>query len=319
MLSATLQPHQRLYLEGGRKLDRIVDERKNEKGEVVPTPADLKRYRIHVVSRQEALTKFGPGALWVANTRPEVQDLADRFKSAMVLHSSLKYQQRCDKQLKLVNGFDRPGKRQTDPMCAITTQIAEMSLDISARVLISSIAPIHSLIQRMGRLARFIQDESDSHFQKAGEGEAYFYMPESGMPYELGKTWQAKFDSYKVWLQKFDDGEWHSQRELEAAFRAILNSKRISQRQTALFKTNRVSLRDVMGSITGVMEDDVAGLGPDPWNSKVQLVEIPAYLNQEEHQACSALPPIKGRVVFPKKYFKYDERLGLIHLLRKSA
>jgi CRISPR-associated endonuclease/helicase Cas3 len=44
-------------------------------------------------------------------------------------------------------------------MIALTTQVCEMSLDLSAALLVSEFAPLTSLIQRMGRCNRKLELE----------------------------------------------------------------------------------------------------------------------------------------------------------------
>lgn len=313
VMSATLKHHQIQYLTSGRALTRITDRSKS-------SPADLKRYCIHVVTRRVAEQQFKPGSLWVANTRPDVQELAGQFLMAHVLHSSMKYGLRKRLQEMLIQqGFDRPGVRNPNPQMVIATQLAEMSLDLSCRNLISAIAPIYAMIQRLGRLARFLTGAGDPWYQV--DGHAYFYMPEAGYPYEMSeKSWLVKFELYRDWLIQFD-GQWVSQRELESAYladKSLDPIKPIYSPESSVGRAKRLSLRNVIGSVTGILEDDAKLLGTKPPLYKVQEVEIPAYLNEVEYLATTKFEPIHGRVVFPKAFFDYDSRLGLIHRLRRG-
>lgn len=56
---------------------------------------------------------------------------------------------------------------------AILTQIGEMSINISAKLMLSEIAPIDRLIQRAGRLCRFSNDV----------GELFVLIPQKKMNY----------------------------------------------------------------------------------------------------------------------------------------
>jgi CRISPR-associated endonuclease/helicase Cas3 len=69
---------------------------------------------------------------------------------AYVYHSRLRYKDRSKRHRRVINDFKQIGQ----PAILIATQVAEMSLDLSADLLISDIAPIPALIQRMGRLNR---------------------------------------------------------------------------------------------------------------------------------------------------------------------
>ncbi len=73
----------------------------------------------------------------------------------------------------------------------VTTQVCEMSLDLDAEILVTELAPIASLIQRMGRCNR------DSKKMREGErpiGRVYVIRPESGKekPYEKKELDVAK-------------------------------------------------------------------------------------------------------------------------------
>ncbi|MDS3860589.1 CRISPR-associated helicase Cas3' [Thermosynechococcaceae cyanobacterium BACA0444] len=67
-----------------------------------------------------------------------------------VYHSRLRYKDRSKRHRRVIDDFKQVGQ----PAILIATQVAEMSLDLSADLLISDIAPIPALIQRMGRLNR---------------------------------------------------------------------------------------------------------------------------------------------------------------------
>jgi CRISPR-associated endonuclease/helicase Cas3 len=67
-----------------------------------------------------------------------------------IYHSRYRYIDRSRKHREVIDAFKSNGK----PVILIATQVAEMSLDLSADLLITELAPIPSLIQRFGRLNR---------------------------------------------------------------------------------------------------------------------------------------------------------------------
>lgn len=67
-----------------------------------------------------------------------------------VYHSRLKYKHRSLRHRKVIDIF----KQENTPILLVTTQVAEMSLNLSADLLITDLASIPALIQRMGRLNR---------------------------------------------------------------------------------------------------------------------------------------------------------------------
>lgn len=146
------------------KLEPYFGPRKREKA---------KRYQLEFVQEnpdseawkaaKEVLLNGGK-VLWVVNTVNRAISLyreakleealydkeLERFLiNVFLYHSRFRYSERVDKQDKLVAGF-----KNKEAVLAITTQVAEMSLDLSADLLITDIAPPAALIQRLGRLNR---------------------------------------------------------------------------------------------------------------------------------------------------------------------
>ncbi len=70
--------------------------------------------------------------------------------SINVYHSRFRYKDRSHRHRRVIDDFKTEGKAAI----LVATQVAEMSLDLSADLLITDIAPVPSLIQRMGRLNR---------------------------------------------------------------------------------------------------------------------------------------------------------------------
>jgi len=144
--------------------------------------------------------------LWVCNTVARAMELVDKGIAHKLpiqpYHSRYRYRDRLKRHRSVIDGF-RPGKPS---VFAVTTQVAEMSLDLSADLLVSEVAPVPSMIQRMGRLNRYEE-------QPRGVCDALFVRPESMLPY-------GDEDLYGVeeWFQRVANGEPQSQADLAAAF-----------------------------------------------------------------------------------------------------
>ncbi|GIW99941.1 MAG: CRISPR-associated helicase/endonuclease Cas3 [Pirellulaceae bacterium] len=141
----------------------------------------IKRYRLHERSQAECWSEVdgrlsanngrnSQKILWVCNTVGSAVDTyraaKERFPEAKVLlyHSRYRYKDRVGLQEQVIDEFeyekDANGKRTTvrkhqRPAIAITTQVCEMSLDISADMLVTACCPLPSLVQRLGRLNRY--------------------------------------------------------------------------------------------------------------------------------------------------------------------
>ncbi len=160
------------------ELKRVAGDRANDK----PIPGDEKmeavqRYRLHKANEDgcwkevESLLhandqQNGNKVLWVCNTvghaMAAYKEAKQRFPFAEVLlyHSRYRYGDRVSLQGALIEEFryadDAKSVRQHHgPAIAITTQVCEMSLDISADLLVSAMCPLPSLVQRLGRLNRY--------------------------------------------------------------------------------------------------------------------------------------------------------------------
>lgn len=136
---------------------------------------------------EEVLGRGGK-VLWVSNTVNRTIEIADEAFSRElpvdIYHSRYRYKDRLMRQRKVIDGF----APSMPAMLAVTTQVAEMSLDISADLLVSDWAPIPAMIQRLGRLNRF--DETPTQPAKA-----IFLEPVSHLPY----VFHDKCEEEKLW------------------------------------------------------------------------------------------------------------------------
>ncbi|MGO9599274.1 MAG: CRISPR-associated helicase Cas3' [Isosphaeraceae bacterium] len=106
-------------------------------------------------------------------------------------HSRFKLDDRRERHNDLVRGFQNAASddSKSQAILGITTQVCEMSLDLDAEVLITELAPIASLIQRMGRCNR------DSEKMKTRPpGRVYVLRPQPGKekPYEPNELTAAE-------------------------------------------------------------------------------------------------------------------------------
>ncbi|MBJ7900171.1 MAG: CRISPR-associated helicase Cas3' [Cyanobacteria bacterium RI_101] len=183
LMSASVLPWQK----------RAIEEAVGEPIEIIEGPKDLEtkpRYRFYLQNepdwrRVEEELQSGGKALWVCNqvnTAIAVyQEAKKRGLPALLYHSRYRYQDRVNHHRAVVDAF-KPDQKK--PVIAICTQVAEMSLDLSATLLVSQIADPAGLIQRLGRLNR----------RYCGHAlDALFYPDEKeGFPYSAVTLAQGK-------------------------------------------------------------------------------------------------------------------------------
>lgn len=195
----------------------------------------------------------GKKILWVCNTVRRAQEFFDEARARglrpKLFHSRFKYKDRLKHQREVIDSF-RP---KIPAMLAVTTQVAEMSLDISADILITEISPIPSIIQRLGRLNRF-SDQPDLVCP------AYLINPKSRLPYD-----DEQLFGVEEWLENVCDGSPKCQFDLAQAFIEITESQECQigpaprcEWLDGLWATqkNKRSIEEAGLSISVIMETD---------------------------------------------------------------
>lgn len=145
----------------------------------------------------------GGKVLWVCNTVGRVMDAADRAADLgpLIYHSRFKYVDRVKRHQRVIDAFKGEG-----PALAICSQVAEMSLDLSADLLVTDLATVPSVIQRLGRLNRRASKPSDP------TKPLIVIEPENHLPYTA-----ADLDACRAWLGRLP-AEDISQRQLADAW-----------------------------------------------------------------------------------------------------
>lgn len=112
------------------------------------------------LQRVVAALAEGRKVLWVVNTVDRCQTAVRRLTAALTAsgapsdtlrcyHSRFRLGDRKARHEEVIAAFRGPGR-----VAAVTTQVCEMSLDLDADVLVTEVAPVPALVQRMGRCCR---------------------------------------------------------------------------------------------------------------------------------------------------------------------
>ena len=183
--------------------------------------ADAQRYRVQRIEASDAPSRVcdalasGRRVLWVVNQVGRAQTLA----RAMALdldanpwyvlpgvrlycyHSRFRLKDRRDRHGEVVAAF----RRNAPAALAIATQVCEMSLDMDADLLVSELAPMTALIQRMGRCNRVPEPRPTA-------GDVLVYEPDNPQPYQ-----KDELEPVREFLREFAGGRSVSQADLEQA------------------------------------------------------------------------------------------------------
>lgn len=229
---------------------------------------ELPRYRLVILpDAQPPLqtvldeTEAGGKVLWVCNTVGRAMKAAGQAERAglrpIIYHSRFRYEDRVRRHKEVIDAFRGDG-----PAVAISTQVAEMSLDLSATLLVSDLAPVPALIQRLGRLNR-----------RAGKGDPVrpFVVVEplarSGelllLPYD-GEAYGDWSHASRKWLASLP-AESISQADLAAKWEELqCNKSEPRPEQSAWLSggpiTRMVELRKGSFSLPVILERDVAAV-----------------------------------------------------------
>lgn len=191
----------------------------NDKPDDLKDVADRPRYRVRRTDRVGAEVRVGEAldegkrVLWVVNRVARAQEIAAAFAGGRFpvhcYHSRFRLADRQRRHAEAVAAVrpDRPAS------LTVTTQVCEMSLDLDADVLVTEVAPVTALIQRMGRCNR----HRDT---RPGAGEVWVYSP-GDTPADRKPYDDDSLSGVERFLETVSAKERISQTDLEEAMAAL--------------------------------------------------------------------------------------------------
>lgn len=214
-------------------------------------------------------------------------------------HSRYRYADRLDRHSDVLEAFRTPG-----PALALTTQVCEVSLDLSADLLVTDLAPIPALIQRLGRLHR-----NPAPGEENLAKPALFLVPGTPLPYEA-----ARLDAARTWIGTLGTGAL-SQRDLAAAFERFDERMDLARLESVWidgFRTDQTPPRDSEGSVTVIRSEDRAACRSA--SGRLLMKEIVRHsIPMTVHQVLKEITGwerLGGAVVAPSGRIVYDSRWG---------
>ncbi|NJO74203.1 MAG: CRISPR-associated helicase Cas3' [Leptolyngbyaceae cyanobacterium RM1_406_9] len=280
----------------------------SDRVEIIKGPQDIEekpRYRFHERQTpdwervQQELANGGK-VLWVCNQVNTAIGIYEHAKglglNVLLYHSRFRYSDRVKHHRAVVDGF-----KQDAPVLAVTTQVAEMSLDLSATLLVTQNADPAGLIQRLGRLNR----QYCSHAL-----DAMFYPEDEkmiGFPYS-----QEELDTGLALVQTFTDEV--NQAQLAAWLEQLKVLSKPKEHFVLLdgkWRSYPAPLREAGYTVTALLEQDKATI------ATLQSSDLPRYTvplptknikGWERHK--------KGYLIAPANQWGYSAELGAFELRR---
>lgn len=266
--------------------------------ETIAGPTDLEtlpRYR-RVLSDEpwgvvEQNLRENEKILWVANTVGRALSIADEASARgfqpLVYHSRFRYEDRVRQHGRIISAF-----RQAGPVLAIATQVAEMSLDLSADLLVTDLAPVPALIQRLGRLNRRSTPKSPKPPKPF-----LIIEPDTTAPYKSQEE-PDPFVSPRLWLKRLGMGAV-SQSDLAQTWGSLDERKQQKPLDSAWidggFETTPRHLREPRPGLAVLLQEDapaVEGGEIDPVRVRIPMT-IPGGLDWKKwpQVAFAKVPP----------------------------
>lgn len=253
----------------------------------------------------------GKKVLWVCNT---VRDSIRVYEEAheqnlpiqpIVYHSRFRYKDRIARQSAVIDQFKRSG-----PAFIISTQVCEMSLDISSDLMVTALAPLPALIQRLGRLNRHYQPSPEIASQVLGDCLIYEFSCRENKPYGKEDLDKCR-KSVNALLERPC-----SQRNLAEALAEIQQRedvKTYSAWLDGIWESDQRPLREGDESVTVVLERDIREItktlqrkGLKPSSMSVAAWTIPMWYNAKvQFKGLIGCYPVVGEDVI-----EYDEERG---------
>ncbi len=241
--------------------------------------------------------------LWVSNT---VDRTINAFESCSgfsnsdtVYHSRFRYIDRVERHKAVIDSF-----ASSEAAIAWTSQVAEMSLDLSATLLVTDLAPISALIQRLGRLNRRARLETDpirpfiviEPTNKRGEP--------SSSPYE-----QTQLDEAREWLSRLPLSI--SQSDLVKAWESMPAMKRELIESSSPwidggFERNVKELRESSPGVTVIRREDRERV----LSGECSILEVTIPMNPRYGDSLNDWTRFQGAVVVDENQINYSELLG---------
>lgn len=274
----------------------------------VESPKDLESIPRYLPTLTDAADAFkaalevvrsGGKVLWVANTVGRAQSVFDRASQegirVIAYHSRYRYCDRVMRHRQAIDSFQQKGG-----VLVVATQVAEMSLDLDADLLVSEVAPVSSMIQRMGRLNRRVTPERPGKPRRA-----LFIEPDEVLPYT-----RNDISAGRSWLNNLIAlGRPLSQSDLSESFLCMAAPADEEYEPCEWLNTGWIAepgpVREPGYTVQVIMEADLEACRID--NRQLILNAIPLYYDERKMRDW---PRYKAYLIAPEGSLDYDKERG---------
>ncbi len=268
----------------------------------------LPRYRLREATLDDAIglatqtLHAGGKVLWISNTVARARAAARNFRAQgsapYLYHSRFRYEDRARIHRAAIDAFTKPGAT-----LLVATQVAEMSLDLSADLLVSELAPISALIQRIGRLNR----------REAANGAKLALLIDVREPAPYS---DAELANARAWLQLLGDGDL-SQRDLAIAFETVVPGGDIAVPSDCRWLDDVVearpdAVRDDGYTVSVIMCSDARRAADHPKGIRrlIHETSIPMIVNRDLIGDMRTWRRLNGVPIAPEDRIHYDPTEG---------
>ena len=302
LMTASLPKTKRAVLK--KTLDAL-----GESLEIVEGPADLEtlpRYRrlLDDDPWEVVMQTLGENGkvLWVVNTVDRALKIADKALAhnlaPLVYHSRFRYIDRVRQHGRVIEAFRTDGA-----VLVIATQVAEMSLDLSADLLVTDMAPIAAIIQRLGRLNRRATPENPippkPFLVVPPDTEAPYKDQEHPDPFALSLVWLERLGTAAV-----------SQRDLALTWAGLDDESVHEPLESAWldggFETTPRPLRESAPGLTVILAEDAVAVE----RGELDAVRVRIPMNPPKHNDWKSWREVAYARVPPGDCILYDSERG---------
>ena len=288
----------------------------------IPTPKELEelpRYKFQKLADRKEAFEIAERTrteklkiLWICNTVARTQEVFDKLKDVnlpvQTYHSRFKYEDRKERHRQVIDGFDKDIS-----MIAVTTQVAEMSLDLDADILICEIAPVPSMIQRLGRLNRRINLDNrgmprSAYFIPLNETEFIPSDEKKLRPYrkievESGLNWLDELINLNRPLSQADLAEYFQKLPSIDEEKLDKRALRTNWLDSGWFAIPE-EVREPNVSVSVILSEDVNAC----LNNSKEIINKSIPMNYS--QKMEGWRELKGNLIAPPNTIEYDKERG---------